>query len=206
MDSFLASVSPAIGRIAAVARVAPAKGYRSGTQSGLQELIAGAIAAGAVWMGAPAAQSTNVPAPGALGGAAETTGVPVRNRRGELLARISAAVTEASVENWDEYGGLPASSAAADYARRLGRALIAFGPVPRAAVDPDGEVGLRWYRDALHRLAVSVSPEGRIAYAAHLGEDRVHGTEHLRSGAASTLSDLLTRLYADTREPLASPR
>jgi hypothetical protein len=71
---------------------------------------------------------------------------------------------------------LETAHAALMFAQILPRSL----PVPEIAADPDGEVSFDWLGPAGKMFSVSVSKDGRIAYAGRFGEkSKIHGIEQL---------------------------
>lgn len=48
-------------------------------------------------------------------------------------------------------------------------------PDPEIEIDPDGEVALDWWRGARRCVSLSVSADGRLAYAGLIGHVPVHG-------------------------------
>lgn len=124
----------------------------------------------------------------------------ITERHRELGAEIEHALRsvddDVDEEEWD---GEPPTrqyvEAAARHARSLGNALVTFAPTPVVFVDPDGDIAFRWYVDNDMRLVVSVSPEGRVAYAAMLRCSRQRGTEPWPDDAVPWLSMILRRLY-----------
>lgn len=93
------------------------------------------------------------------------------------LSSLAEAAAEASVEDWDGYGGLPVLDGAIEAAAAFIRALPSSMIQPDVAVDPDGQVSLEWFGAKDRIFSISFGDRGRVAYAGIDGSDRWRGAE-----------------------------
>jgi hypothetical protein len=93
--------------------------------------------------------------------------------------------------SWDGYGALPVSKITYILARQFIGALPLGTPPPSLGADPDGEITFEWYHSPRRTLSVSVSPEGKLHYAALLGGSKGYGTEVFYGEAPKKIVDLI---------------
>ena len=79
-------------------------------------------------------------------------------------AELERVVRDASVPNWDGYGGLPVNAQTHKQARRFLARIPNTFPRPSIGVDPDGEVAFDWYT-FFDTFSVSVRGDGRLSWA-----------------------------------------
>jgi hypothetical protein len=98
-------------------------------------------------------------------------------------------------ENWDSYGGLPVSLAAAAMIRVLLSNLdIEDMPKPHVAAIPDGGIGLHW-RVAGRDLEIEVEPNGNSVHClrTNVGEEPIAGDVQTLKDAQDALDWVLGR-------------
>lgn len=95
----------------------------------------------------------------------------------QALSQLREIETSAAAANWNGYGARPVDDRALAQAARFLRALPTTLAVPDVSADPDGEVDLLWFVDARRTLSVSVRGDGRLTWAALIGESSTYGTE-----------------------------
>ncbi len=83
-------------------------------------------------------------------------------------------------------------------AKRLLESLpLTFFPIPEVIPEPNGEIGLEWYREKRNVFVASVSGRNEIVYAGLLGVNKLHGTEYFGDSLPSIILENLKRLYKD---------
>jgi hypothetical protein len=124
---------------------------------------------------------------------AETLGRPLD----EALESLTEVYKECSEENWDGYGALPITEDAYREAERLIKSLplTSFIPMPEITPEPNGELGLEWYKENRKTFVVSVSGKNEIVFAGLFGVNRVHGTEYFGDILPHIIIENLKRLY-----------
>ena len=97
--------------------------------------------------------------------------------------------------DWDGYGAAAIPAEAFEEAWRLLELLPSSIPIPEILPEPDGEIGLEWYRNNRFVFVVSVSGKHRINYAGIFGDNKTHGTEYFGESLPPVLMENLKRLY-----------
>lgn len=73
----------------------------------------------------------------------------------------------------------------------MGRQLVESLPLsyrtPNIAAEPDGHVHLEWYVNSRRVLEVSINPDGRLHWAALIGDEDPRGTCRFEGQAPPTL-------------------
>lgn len=101
----------------------------------------------------------------------------VRDRAERTFDELEEVRNEASAEGWDGYGGKPMSPDAFLNAKLFIAALPTTAPQPEVSADPDGDVALDWYFGPRKALSVSISSDGRCAFAWIRGHRTFRGTD-----------------------------
>ena len=91
-----------------------------------------------------------------------------------VIAEIWELARECREPGWDGYDAEPVPIEAVRRAVALVRALPANDPMPEVAAEPDGSIGLQWYRARHAVLSLSVGTENGLAYAWLDGSERGH--------------------------------
>ncbi len=110
------------------------------------------------------------------------------------FAALSRLAQECENANWDGYGAAPVSQRGIEEASAVIRSLPLGFPQPDTSADFDGHVTLEWYRSPTRTLAVSVSPDGLLHYAAIIGASRQFGTEPFLGPLPERLTELVRRV------------
>ncbi len=116
----------------------------------------------------------------------------------KALQSLDKVFDECSDEGWDGYDALPITNYAYIEARRLIESLpLTTFPIPEVVPEPNGEIGLEWYREERQVFVASVSGRNEIVYAGLLGVNKLHGTEYFSDSLPSVILENLKRLYKD---------
>lgn len=79
--------------------------------------------------------------------------------------------------NWDGEDANPITAELVEIAQDMAREFPGWMLRPDVCATPHGEIDFDWMTDGGYMFTLSIIPSGEIAYAAHLGEMRVHGKE-----------------------------
>lgn len=124
----------------------------------------------------------------------ETIGRPQKN----ALTSLEEIIVECSAEGWDGYDAAPVSDDAYDEAKRLLESLpLATFPMPEIVPEPDGGIGLEWYKGKRQVFVVSLRRMNEIVYAGLYGLSRTYGTEYFGTSLPRVIIDNLKRLFSD---------
>lgn len=104
------------------------------------------------------------------------------------FADLEAARSEAAVDGWNGHGGKAVSPRSYRQARRLLGALLMIGPEPEITIDAEGDFELDWIIGTGRALTLSISGDGRIAFAWIDGTRRGHGTEWFTGGIPAAIA------------------
>lgn len=116
-------------------------------------------------------------------------------RLNNALRALQEVCQEHSIENWDGYGAAPISHQAYSEAAKLLRMLSSFIPMPDILPEPDGGLGLEWYKEKDFSFTISVGGEGIITYAGLFGKNNeTHGTESFTDSIPQIILHNLERL------------
>ncbi len=116
----------------------------------------------------------------------------------EALQSLNEVFEECSEEGWDGYDALPITEDAYFEAVKLIKSLpLTAFPMPEVTPEPNGEIGLEWYRKERQVFVASVSGRNEIVYAGLLGVNKSHGTEYFGDSLPSVILENLKRLYKD---------
>jgi len=116
-----------------------------------------------------------------------TYGYPYYN----LLNQLGKVFSECSTEGWDGYGAAPVSKETFGYAFLLIDSLSPSFPPPEIGADPDGHLNFEWYNDPRHLVSVSISPEGKLYYAALIGEEKKHDSVPFTGEIPKKICDII---------------
>ncbi len=105
---------------------------------------------------------------------------------------------ECSIENWDGYGARAITQETYFEASKLLELIPTSYPMPDICPEPNGGIGLEWYKERGYSLIVSVSGRNIIIYAGLFGENNeAHGTEHFTNSMPQVILNFLKRLFSD---------
>jgi hypothetical protein len=113
-----------------------------------------------------------------------------------LRDELATVWDECRQPNWDGFQALPVTQDTLRNAYRFLELLPLGFPAPSLGAEPDGQLTLEWHRSARRTLSVSVSPDGELHYAAHVGPNRVYGTEAFVDESPDTIIALIRRIYS----------
>lgn len=100
----------------------------------------------------------------------------VSSPRQEAMLQLGDIQQSCRSPNWDGSGAEPIGVEALNFARMLIEMLPNGLPLPSISAEPDGHIELEWYRSANRVLSVSVSPEGKLYWAALIGTEDPRGS------------------------------
>lgn len=112
------------------------------------------------------------------------------------FSELDRVYEECRRPDWDSYGAEPVSSDAFGFAYRFLEALPLGTPAPSIGAEPDGHVTMEWHKSPRRTLSVSVSPDGKLHYAALIGSSRQYGTEPFFGVAPDVILNLIDRVMA----------
>lgn len=116
------------------------------------------------------------------------------NRALEILNEV---YEECSEPNWDGYGGAPISLEAYFEAMKLLRIIPNSFPMPDILPEPDGGIGLEWYKDRGFSFGISVCGKDTITYAGRFGKNsETYGTEDFADLVPNVILNGLKRLFS----------
>lgn len=108
---------------------------------------------------------------------------------------------ECVLENWDGYGANPITLETYSEATRLLSMISSFVPMPDIVPEPDGGIGLEWYREPNFSFVISVTGENVITYAGLFGtSNETHGKECFGEQLPRIIHSHLSRLYPSIDE------
>ncbi len=118
-----------------------------------------------------------------------------------LLEKLDELYINCSAENWDGYEANPISPDAYFEAKKLLHSLPYVFPMPDILPEPEGEIGLEWYRERGFSFAISVSGQNKIIYAGQFGKNNeIHGSEDFSGSIPMIVFYALKRLYSKENE------
>lgn len=112
------------------------------------------------------------------------------------FSELDRVYEECRHPDWDGYGAEPVSSDAFGLACRFLDALPLGTPAPSIGAEPDGHITLEWYKSPQRTLSVSVSPDGKLHYAALIGSSRQYGTEQFFDVVPDVILNPIDRVMA----------
>jgi len=105
---------------------------------------------------------------------------------------------EYSFENWDGYEAVPISIDAYSEAARFLKMLPSSIPEPNIIPEPDGGIGLEWYKEKDFSFLVSVSGKNTITYIGRFGKNnQTYGIENFINSIHQVILDGLKRLFPE---------
>lgn len=104
-----------------------------------------------------------------------------------LVDQLIDTFTDASSDGWDGDGSVAVSRQTLSIARELVGSLPTEFRTPEISAEPDGHIHLEWFVNSRRVLGVSVNPDGRLHWAALIGEEDPRGTCRFDGQAPMTL-------------------
>lgn len=122
----------------------------------------------------------------------------IRSSQMEEALKVLSEVYHKCLEaNWDGYGSAPITYDSYLEASKLFRMIPSSFPMPDILPEPDGEIGLEWYRENDLVFSISFSGKNIITYAGLFGKNNeAHGTEYFTDSIPKTILDFLKRLFS----------
>lgn len=96
--------------------------------------------------------------------------------------------------NWNGEGADPVPDAAFEEARVFLYQFPATLPLPDVIAEPDGYLGLEWYRNKRLLYVVSFNGQGELSCSGLIGQTKVYGTYYLDAGIPSEILRMITRI------------
>lgn len=96
--------------------------------------------------------------------------------------------------NWNGEGADPISDAAIKEARAFLYKFPTTLPLPEVIAEPDGYLGLEWYRNKRLLYVVSFNGQGVLSCSGLIGQTKVYGTYYMDDGIPSEILGIITRI------------
>ncbi|MCK4817825.1 hypothetical protein KA005_18790 [bacterium] len=114
------------------------------------------------------------------------------------LESLNEVYEECSEANWDGYDAAPISLEAYSEASKLLRIIPNSFPMPDILPEPDGGIGLEWYKDRGFSFVISVHGKNIITYVGLFGiNNETYGTEDFTDSVPKVLLNGLKRLFSN---------
>jgi len=116
----------------------------------------------------------------------------------ELLTSLQEVYKDCSMEDWDGYGAQAVTHGAYNEALKLIRLLQLLPPaipLPAIGAEPDGAIGLEWYKAKQQVFVVSVDGNNTITYAGIFDGNKIHGVWSFGDTLPEVIIENLRRLY-----------
>ncbi len=136
--------------------------------------------------------------------AAATPSIAAAERGRAAIHALQSALSDTQEGGWDGYRAKPAHPDAFVYAVQFLDYLSETMPLPDIAVDSDGDIALEWDRGPRRLFSLRVSRDGTIYYAGLVDYATFHGSEQLREGVPSAISEGIGRVLSQPRLRSAS--
>jgi len=114
------------------------------------------------------------------------------------LKSLDEVYEECSEANWDGYDAAPISLEAYFEASKLLRIIPSSYPMPDILPEPNGEIGLEWYKDRGFSFVISVHGKNVITYVGLFGNNNeTYGTEGFTNSVPKVVLNGLKRLFSN---------
>lgn len=113
------------------------------------------------------------------------------------LEELGDIYEECSEEDWDGYKAVPLSKEAYLAVKKLLNMISESSfPQPDILPEPDGSIGLLWFRDDNSCFIVSIPGDNIIFYVGRFGgNNTTHGIEYLSNSLPEVITDNLIGLF-----------
>jgi hypothetical protein len=112
------------------------------------------------------------------------------------LEQLNETYEECLEEDWDGYNANPISREAYLEAINFLEMLPFSLPIPDILPEPDGGIGLEWYKKGNYVFIASVSGNNTINYAGLFGEsNEIHGKEYFGDSIPNVIIESIQRLF-----------
>ena len=117
-------------------------------------------------------------------------------RLNNILKVLQEVYQECLEPNWDGYNASPITHETYSEANKILKLIPPSFPLPDILPEPDGEIGLEWYKEKDFVFSISLGGKNIITYAGLFGKNNeVHGTEYFTDSIPKTILDFLRRLF-----------
>lgn len=112
-----------------------------------------------------------------------------------LHEELLGMAAERSCVNWDDQGAQPIAELALEEALLFLDNLPSWIPLPDVVPEPDGSIGLEWYKAPDKQFAISFGGQGSIAFAGLLGNGRrINGIEDFEGTLSPYIQESIDRV------------
>ncbi len=117
----------------------------------------------------------------------------------QLREKLTAAISEALLDNWDGYNSSRVKNKAIKVAEKFIDLYPLSIPLPDIGVEPDGCIEFEWFLDSSRLFILSLDENGILSYAGRFGEGtKIHGKEILLNEIPEEIIGKLIRLFRKT--------
>ena len=121
--------------------------------------------------------------------------------RDRALEELNNVFNECSEENWDGYMAAPVSKCVYSNVKKLLAMIPSSFPEPDILPEPDGSIGLEWFKKKNFVFVISIADNNIISYAGLFGKNnKIHGTECFYDSLPKIITDCLMRLFQNDYE------
>jgi hypothetical protein len=114
------------------------------------------------------------------------------------LRNLDEVYDECSGADWDGYNAQPITREAYFEASKLLRILPNAYPMPDILPEPDGGIGLEWYKDKGFSFVLSVNGQNIITYVGRFGDkNHFYGMESYKDSVPEIILNGLQRLFSN---------
>lgn len=96
--------------------------------------------------------------------------------------------------NWNGEGAAPIPDTAFEEARAFLYQFPTTLPLPDVIAEPDGYLGLEWYRNKRLLYVISFNGQGALSCSGLIGQTKVYGTYYLDDGIPSEILRTIARI------------
>ena len=111
-----------------------------------------------------------------------------------LVDQLIDVYQQAAEDGWDGEGSIGVAADTYQVAHALVESLPTAYRTPEISAEPDGHLHLEWFVNNRRVLGVSINPDGRLHWAALLGEEDPRGTCRFDGQAPTTLLHWIGRI------------
>jgi hypothetical protein len=116
-------------------------------------------------------------------------------RRLDAIDELLKPPEEVTRENWDGEGEDAIPEAAFEEARDFLRKFSLLMPLPAVNLEPDGYLGLEWYKDNRHVFVVSFNGTGSLSYSGLIGHESVYSLRYMEEEIPEEILSNIARVY-----------
>jgi hypothetical protein len=112
----------------------------------------------------------------------------------DLESALAAVLETGTSAEWINDGNEELQAATIVFAKAFIESLPAGFQNPAIEPEPDGDISIEWYRGKRKTLTASISPVGRIAWAALIGSEDTRGSVNFTGKTPETILFHLSRI------------